>query len=66
MHFEGEEAKQLKRVVILAGKLNLMDESTVEIIQQNAEVMLRDPKRAGEQLGEEYQEIAEDSKKFIM
>lgn len=48
-------AKHLKRVAILAGKLNLLDENKADIIQQNAEVMLRDPKRAGEQLGEEYE-----------
>jgi hypothetical protein len=46
-------------------KLKLIDEEMFNTIDQNAEIIVRDPARVGEELGKLYKNIADNPGAFI-
>ncbi len=56
----------LKKMASLAFTLKMIDKQRLDVLEQNAETMLRDPRRALEQLGEKYRDICENPLDFIM
>jgi hypothetical protein len=62
---DGTSSSDLRRIADIGYKLKLLDEEQYNIIDQNAEIIIRDPVRAGEELGRFYKTIADNPGSYV-